>query len=186
MKYFDKDLVRQILMKAEAFDWSLQGFGMLRLYLSREIRLHVWDSRYRVLGVSDIHTHPWDFESTVIAGQIRDVLFRESKGGLPYKGVMIQCGENACVKESLPIVRLASYAFNYKAGESYSLHKDAIHRSEPEDGTVTIISRVFNKDTEHAKVYFRPGISEFIDAKPCKATPAQIKDICNESLRRYF
>lgn len=65
-----KLLVKAILEKARAYKWSIQGFGMLRLYLSAEVRLHVWDSRFRVPGVTDIHDHSWDFESEVAAGEV--------------------------------------------------------------------------------------------------------------------
>ena len=51
--------VRAILRNAHDFDWSLQGFGMFRAYLCDMVRVHVWDSRFRVQGVSDVHDHPY-------------------------------------------------------------------------------------------------------------------------------
>lgn len=56
-------------------DWSTQGLGMLRLYLSREVRLHVWHSAFRVPSVSDIHDHPWDFRSDIVCGSVRNVRY---------------------------------------------------------------------------------------------------------------
>ena len=46
--------VRTLLSKPLGFDWSIQGFGMIRLYLSPNLRLHIWNSRGRVKNVSDI------------------------------------------------------------------------------------------------------------------------------------
>lgn len=52
--------VRSILERATDLEWSLQGFGMLRHYLTPTVRLHVWASAFRVKNVSTIHDH-WDF-----------------------------------------------------------------------------------------------------------------------------
>ena len=64
-------LAAEILRRPHGYKWSLQGFGMLRLYLSDNIRLHVWTTEHRVENVSDIHDHPWDFISTVLFGQLK-------------------------------------------------------------------------------------------------------------------
>ncbi len=69
-------LLETSAVRPEAFEWSLQGFGMLRLYLSKEVRLHVWDDRYAVKNVTTIHTHPWHFRSTVLFGELTDVLYQ--------------------------------------------------------------------------------------------------------------
>lgn len=53
-----KLFVKTILSNPENFKWSIQGLGMLRVYLSDEVRLHIWDSRFKVPGVSPLHNHP--------------------------------------------------------------------------------------------------------------------------------
>lgn len=74
-----KLLVKSILENPtpQTRNWSLQGFGFLRSYLSSELRLHVWDSRYRVKNVSGIHTHPWDFDSYIVAGELHQFRYKE-------------------------------------------------------------------------------------------------------------
>jgi hypothetical protein len=47
-----KALVKNILEKATSYKWSLQGFGMLRLYLSKDVRMHVWHPDFAVKKVS--------------------------------------------------------------------------------------------------------------------------------------
>lgn len=64
----NKLLVKAVLEHAQVYTWQLQGLGMLRLYLNKATRLHVWHSGFSVPGASTIHTHPWDFKSEVVAG----------------------------------------------------------------------------------------------------------------------
>ena len=92
-------LVADILEFPERHDWTLQGFGMLRAYLSSEIRLHVWSAAHRVEGVSDIHNHPWDFESMVVCGNMENTLYRVAPGHLQHhlQGKIL-CGAGPAVR----------------------------------------------------------------------------------------
>lgn len=74
---FVRPLVRSVLENWANHRWSLQGFGMLRAYLSdRKLRLHVWNSKFAVPDVTTIHDHPWNFESLVVAGKITNTRYR--------------------------------------------------------------------------------------------------------------
>src|SRR5690348_1365077 len=80
-------LVRSILERWNAYEWTVQGFGMVRTKIANVGRIHVWDSRVRVALVSDIHAHPWELRSTVISGELINQRFNvRSKGedGIPY------------------------------------------------------------------------------------------------------
>ena len=79
--------------------WSLQGFGMLRLYLTKEIRLHVWDTAYQVPNVSLLHDHPWDFTSVVIAGCMENRLYSQGHG-TPFEFATILCGTGGGIKSA--------------------------------------------------------------------------------------
>ena len=72
-----------ILDNASSYKWSVQGFGMLRLYIRKVGRLHIWDNELRYPGVSVIHNHSWDLESTIIVGAIRNT--RYTAGGFVLK-----------------------------------------------------------------------------------------------------
>ena len=64
-------LVLTMLQHAEDFPWRMQDIGLMGLRLDdrREYRLHVWDPSYCV-GEPPVHDHPYDFTSTVIAGEL--------------------------------------------------------------------------------------------------------------------
>lgn len=187
---YTKLLVENILKHPLEFKWSVQGLGLLRIYLSQEIRLHVWDSRLKVPEVSAMHTHPWDLESLVIAGKYKQYRYVEkmypSQLMETFKFATIKCGEEACTMEAPQEIELSENAIEtYLQGMTYSQHKDEIHLSMPEDGTVTIIKRTFHKDRDHAKVYWR-GKGGWVDAKPREATKEEILSVTSYSLKAWF
>lgn len=188
-----KTSIKQILEKAQHYEWSLQGFGMLRLYLTKETRLHVWSDTFAVPNVSDIHDHPWHFKSTVIAGSIRNTRFLPiiaNDVSLPpsqrYLTRRILCGNGGCVMGEVSEVGLWTPGEEvYGEGFSYSQSASEIHRSEPADGTVTIITRTFLDDPDHANVFWRQG-EEWVSAEPRPATPEEVKAITGNALRIWF
>lgn len=184
-----KPLVQALLEKAEHYEWSLQGFGMLRLRLANGMRLHVWDDRFRVPGVSDIHDHPWGFVSTVIAGRLtntRYVLRPNPADGELFHCATIRCGENACLVTSPVLVGLGKSALEVvPAGMGYVQQWTDIHLTTPERGTVTIIERGFRADTEHARVFWPAG-AKWVDAKPRPATREEVLAITTNSLLTWF
>ena len=104
MDGFSRLLVENILRVPGGFKWQVQGLGMMRLYLSDKVRLHIWDSSLKVVGVSAIHSHPWDMTSTVMAGRYKQHRFVPPQ---PYRVppaekfqcVSIRCGEDACMMD---------------------------------------------------------------------------------------
>lgn len=177
--------VRHILDRAASFQWSLQGLGMLRLYLSPEYRLHIWDSRYCTADGSTIHTHPWSFDSLVISGQIRQQRFTEDSVGLrTFRRQLIQCGPGGCAVGDPEIVNLITHPEErYGAGEAYHQEANEIHESTPLNGTVTIVRRKFLLDTEHAYVYFTGD--KWTSAEPRPATEVEVSAIVGLALERW-
>lgn len=189
MNQFDfsitKEVIKGILKNAENFKWSLQGFGMLRLYLSESVRLHVWDDRYRVKDVSDIHTRPWDFHSTVIAGFITDNVYEFYPGGEEYSYSRMLAGENAHLKGgTMPIELKRSFKL-YGENGTYNHSLDDIHNTHYQNGSVTLVARRFFNDRDHASVFWRKG-KEWVDARPRPATNEEVKNICGYSLETWF
>ena len=78
-------LVATMLRQAAAFPWRMQEIGLMSLRLDerREYRLHGWDSE-DVVGAPPVHDHPYDFTSTVIAGELTNALFDEDPAGDEY------------------------------------------------------------------------------------------------------
>lgn len=184
-----KALVKKILEHATAFDWTLQGFGMLRTYITPEIRLHIWDDRYKVDNVSTLHTHPWHFHSDVIAGVVEQyrysVLPNENDKDTWVQGEIL-CGEGGGETGKKDLVRLLREGREvYLAGESYRQSAHEIHDSQPVNGTVTIIRREFLDDADHAFVYYREA-DGWVTAEPRMATDDEVLEICGYSLERWF
>lgn len=216
-----KPLVKTILTQATSYPWSIQGLGMLRLYLAKDLRLHVWTDQGRVENVSDMHTHPWHFDSEIVAGVMRNQRFVEDvrlpelpghrhdlgesalvpgmlvcgcgAGTLmdrsplqDFNKVQIVCGENACVVGEAQRVKLWPQPIEtYVEGQRYRQEAKEIHRTTPEPGTVTLCSRVFLSDTEHANVYWQ-GSGAWVDAAPRPATPDEVRKITRYALDRWF
>ena len=79
-------LVLTMLQHAEDFPWRMQEIGLMGLRLDdrREHRLHIWDPTYCV-GEPPIHDHPYDFTSTIIAGELTNIRFEEDSAGDEYR-----------------------------------------------------------------------------------------------------
>lgn len=189
-----KPLVKSILEHPEGHEWSLQGFGMLRTYLgSRDLRLHIWDSRFKVEEVSELHTHPWNFHSFVVAGEVENKLFmkvdpeRASVRHEPFVEQEILCGEGGheTPNSTMVALRVDKPSRIHKEGDEYSQFAHEIHRSLPADGSVTIIQREFLGDDDHAFVYIPEG-DEWISAEPRPATDEEVAAICTDALARWF
>lgn len=185
--------VENVLRTPHAHDWTIQGMGMLRCYLSKEIRIHVWDSRYRVPNVTMLHNHPWDFSSMVIAGQLDNYRYEtdpwladECRSVNAVDQYRILCGQGAkTLSEPWPMRIWAMPIESYREGEVYSQKANEIHMTHAWDGSVTIIERKFLQDEDHALVYVPRGES-FVSAEPRPATRLEVLNITRPALHRWF
>lgn len=158
--------------------WSLQGFGMLRLYLTKDIRLHVWDVTKQVDNVSLIHDHPWDFRSLVVYGHIENKIYTSLANGGLYEYATIQCGPGGGARSETQEILLEQWKSQHLyAGQSYRQISNEIHASYPDSGTVTLVERYFKPDTEHARVFWPKG-EKWVSAEPRPATAKEITSIC--------
>lgn len=182
----EKSLVQKILEHPLGHDWTLQGLGMLRLYLDDKRRMHIWDDRFKVENVSEVHTHPWNFKSTIIAGTVRNQICDEVPGSpVTHKRQRIFCGPGGGLEGIADRVRLMEREYQtYNEGDTYSELAREIHVSAPERGTVTIVEREFLEDNDHAYVYWEEG--DWVSAEPRPAEPYEIVSICDNSLATWF
>lgn len=191
-----RDILKEGLTAAGrgvAQGWSIQGLGMLRKRLSPEVRLHVWDSRYRVPEVTMLHDHPWDFTSYVVAGWVEQYRYEVARsqpmdwfGYDAYMEGTIICGEGGgeCAPPQLVYLKRGEKEI-IPAGCSYDELAEEVHESLPEDGTVTLIFRRFKEDTETAHVYRQPD-AEWVSAEPRQASAHEVGDILRGSLGAFF
>jgi hypothetical protein len=186
-----KELVRAVLSSPDKLKWSVQGLGMLRTYLSKEVRLHIWDSSPKVYNVSPLHTHPWHLDSYIVTGELRQCRYKladvpNAAGSLPYNMATIKCGENACTMSDPVKVGLFRWPMeSYTEGMTYHQDNTEIHESLPADGTITLVTRTFTEDTEHAQVFWQ-GNGGFVSAEPRAATPEEVLQITQNALARWF
>lgn len=190
----NKLLVKAILSMAPVYSWQIQGLGMLRLYLNKATRLHVWHSGFASPGVSTLHTHPWDFKSEVIAGSLENIRYKEhdpqnclnSTKVKEYMAAVLHCGPGGGLTEKgKPVYLEAMPSEFYGEGATYTEKAEEIHESRPKDGTVTLVTRQFKPDEDHARVFWRTG-TEWGSAIPREATPDEIKVITQFALQRWF
>jgi hypothetical protein len=133
-----KALVLTMLQHAEEFPWRMQDIGLMGLRLDdrREYRLHVWDPSY-CTGEPPIHDHPYDFTSTIIAGELTNTRYEEDSAGDEY--VRFRYSPGAEDERRSDAVRLSSTAATFTEGYQYPQLAHELHASWQQPGTVTAI-----------------------------------------------
>lgn len=180
----NQELVTFILMHAEKYSWRAYGLGLLRLDISRELKLHIWNDSLSKIGVTRIHTHPWGFDSIVLCGMMKQRRLERSKlGGQHFTEAIIRCGAGACItSEPKPVMLVPNSEECIRPGQLYSQCSDEIHLSYPEDDTVTLIRRHPFRDTEDkASVFYLAGTS-FVSAEPRPATFDEVVHVVSRAL----
>lgn len=178
-------LAAHVLRHASAFEWSLQGLGMLRLHMGDNTRLHVWDLRYAAPGASPIHDHlQWALHSMVLSGRITNYRYIEDPAGEPFNYVTLKAGYGCHFKDEPRVTRLLrGPAEVYRPGEAYVQRPDEIHYTVPENGTVTLMRKAPTPDGESARVFWQAG-TEWGSAEPRAATQEEVQAITRYALSR--
>jgi hypothetical protein len=134
----NRALVLTLLQHAEDFPWRMQDIGLMGLRLDdrREYRLHVWDPS-RCVGELPVHDHPYDFTSTIIAGELTNTRYEEDPAGDEY--VRFRYATGAEAERQTDTVRLSSVATSFTSGYRYSQLAHELHASWQQPGTVTAI-----------------------------------------------
>lgn len=184
-------LVRAVLEKWRAYEWSVQGFGFLRTKIADVGRIHVWDSRLATPLVSTAHTHPWPLHSTIISGElINQRFFEQSEAdgdevGLPYARSTIRTGEGGGLSGEPSRTRLIPECPEfYYSGSSYAQRPEEIRRAIAQDGTVTLIQRPQGPPLEEAIVYWPAG-TEWVSAELQEAQAWEVERSVNFALARW-
>lgn len=164
--------------------WTAQGLGMLRTTLADSMRLQIYDPALRVPGVTDRHTHPWGFESLIIAGSLVNQRYTKCNvDGAAYSVQTIRCGPGAeLLGEPIDCRLRFDGETRFKSGDRYSMTPRDIHTVLTDPGTITIINRDGN-DTERADVFIPRG-EQWVSAEPYTPLGDEIARACNLGLAR--
>jgi len=116
----------------------MQDIGLMSLRLGdhREHRLHVWDPSY-CAEEPPIHDHPYDFTSTVIAGELTNTRYEVDPAGDEF--VRFRYPPGAEVERQTDAIRLSSTATTLTEGDQYLQLAHELHASWQQPGTVTAI-----------------------------------------------
>jgi len=191
-------LVKAILKRAENYSWEVPANGRLTLVLEPNVAvINVFHSKYRVPNSTAIHSHTVDFRSDIVGGVMRQYRYVRAAadgghGPAPQKyweQELTLGGKLA--GEPVECWLRESEIEEYSAGESYEITADEIHRSVPEDGTVTLISRQYKTSPVSVSTFW-PWAPMAAGAKPSdKIIPAPaaaevILDVVSVALERWF
>lgn len=176
-----KEKVEKILNNPFDYDWELQGFGMLRTYIDKNTRLQIWLNSFIVPGVTDVHTHPWDFESYIYQGSITNYIFKEHNYHEPhfnswheYDRCLILTGEHAYVKEKEKVLLDGYGTYSFTKGDKYFHGKNIPHRIDFVDGTITILTKQ-NIQKDNLAYSYVPNGGEWVSAAPKMATNKEVR-----------
>lgn len=181
-----KSLIEYILSNALNLprpDWTVQGFGFMRLRVDMATRLHIWDSRLRVDGVSDIHDHTqWAFTSHIISGRITNTRYLIDPTGNTHRMATLNCGVGGgmCGEPAKFVGLVPQPIETYLPGDHYHQDPDEVHRTDAMDGTITLLQQQ-RRDIDTARVFW-PRDKDWGDAIPRQATYEEIHDIGGSAL----
>lgn len=187
---FAKAATEEILKHADDFEWSRQGFGMLRTYFGegKRYRLNIWDSRLAVPLCSLIHDHPWHFKSIILCGNFRNVRYtmvkERSEHDATHEWQVIHTGPGGGPDGEQGFCTLTPWPVElYGPGSVYHQSSWEVHESQYTDGTITLNDRTRLPDAEHARVFWPVG-SKWIDAMPAYCTYEDAHAIIDLALER--
>lgn len=187
-----KATAQNILAHPLDFKWTVQGLGMLRTNLDPNVRFQIWDRELKTHNVTLIHTHPWNFTSTIVQGRITNTRYRimepytERTVEHVHRG--IQCGPGGKLQGKYQLVWLhADDAETYETGSDYSQLANEIHKSEAADGTITVIEKsVASGGNKAAGVFWKNDGGEWVSAEPRPAEEKEVWRAIEKAKRVYM
>jgi hypothetical protein len=175
-------LVLTILRHAEDFPWRMQEIGLMGLRLDdqREHRLHIWDPSYSV-GEPPIHDHPYDFTSTIIAGELTNTRYSEDAAGDEYIRFRYAVPDED--QRRADTVRLSATPETVTDGDEYHQLAHELHSSGQAPGTVTAIRCTWGEPRELTVCLRDEGSWRSGQARD--ATPEEVKAFTSKALEWF-
>jgi hypothetical protein len=181
--HLSKALVRTMLEHAQDFAWVIQDIGLLGLRLDdrKEFRLHLWDPDYATCE-PPVHDHPFDFTSTIIAGEMTNTRYQEDASGVTYTRWRYSPADEDGRRGDA--VTLSATAKTFREGDCYSQLAHELHSSCQVPGTVTIIRRSFKEAPDLLTVCHRDD-SMWVSGQSRRATSDEVKRVTTKALERF-
>lgn len=188
-------LVEYILRHARHFSWTEHANGRISLMLKPDqVCINVFDARYRQPGTTEIHSHSMDFRSEIIAGRMRQYRYRRTDD--PAAAVATRCGvqdltlDGKLAGDARLCYLIEGPLEEYRAGEAYEITAPEIHRSDPEDGTVTLIARQYKTSPAGVSAFWLRSseLAKGVQGQkfvPPAAGAAAVDDIVSRALSRW-
>lgn len=185
--------VFDILDEPKKYRWEVQGFGMLRTYLTedRALRLQVWDSRLLAFGNNAVHDHPWDFKSTVFSGLLYNQRYlclhptTRARGDRYIEKLIVPGiggGETAKVRE---VVLEPMPIEVYGPGETYKQVWHELHVTRFIDSTITVIERSEQRAENVARSMAKEDNAPWTFYEPRPATETEVYETIGRALNRF-
>lgn len=155
--------VRDLVISALAsptLQWRRHGIGVVQAYLTESTRLHVWHPSAETVTIDDgmIHDHRFDLTSTVIFGQIENVLVTPRRGDeyRMYEVLHALLGRTDAPVALDGMFSVSTLHLKYPAGSTYSMPARTFHRTIAEPYTVTLVQK-YNQEERPARILSRVG-----------------------------
>ncbi len=188
-------LVEHILRNAKEYPWVVPANGRLTLVLAPDsVVINLFNAHYRQPGTTTTHSHTMDFKSEIIAGEMRQYRYARSSAETPgaaHYGCQELTLDGKLMGEATDCYLLEGPREVYRSGEFYEITAPEIHRSDPEDGTVTLITRQYK--TTPASVFtfwpyakMAPGTQSGEKIIPGVAGGKVLEDAVSHALRTWF
>lgn len=186
----EQALLRSALERADRYEWTVQGFGMVRTYLDGDAqrwRLNIWDDRLQTPGVSLIHDHPWSFTSFILCGRINNqrFAFEEITGTKAthfFKEIVT--GPTGADASTHQVCQLApKRPETYPAGHSYSQNLKEVHETRAQRGTVTLNDRTPPHTAYTARVFWPVDGNDWMAARPRPARWSEVESAVQAAMR---
>lgn len=180
----EREAIRDLLEHPAGHAWRMQELGLLAVWLDdeRSYRLHVWDPG-GAPGEPPIHDHPFDFTSTVIAGELVNTRYVERGDGTEYLRERYAPPHED--ERRTDTVRLVGTAETLRAGARYRQLAHELHDSRQTPGTVTLLHfDRFHDDIPELTLCRRAG-TPWTSGQARPATPDEVQRITTIALARF-
>lgn len=146
-----QESVKRVLENHRNHRWHETVDGVIATYLKNETALNIYHGLDRANLY--IHSHPFDFTSRIVTGEMRHTRYRLDPAGVEFQFQRRRItgeffGETEyCGLEAMPLE-------TYLPGDTYSILSNEIHSVAPVDGTITLVVRDrFTSPTEFASYW---------------------------------